>query len=143
MIRPRHDEQWFHDGLAVQEALQDREDFNPELSQIPIPIKTQPTEHKPTNINEKSKKRQSQGDRQDWRWYLHPIPNGFRLVDERSLSRESKAARTKSIKSAMAKRLNREHVQGLPNGWQWRTYRGVNDLRLRARDQNTGAFLHP
>lgn len=54
-----------------------------------------------------SEARQRRGDRQDWTRYLRPLPKGFRLVPEATLSKQQKTARTLSIKAALAKREKR------------------------------------
>ncbi|CAH2399613.1 hypothetical protein [Mesorhizobium escarrei] len=58
-------------------------------------------------------------DQTDWRRYLRldangdflPLPKGYRLVPEETLSKSQKAARTHSIKKAIAKRGKRQPVK--------------------------------
>ncbi|UVK36826.1 hypothetical protein LHFGNBLO_003789 [Mesorhizobium sp. AR10] len=68
---------------------------------------------------EENLKRQARGDRHDWRRHLQldaqgkpsPLPKGYRLAPEWTLTKQQKAARTNSIKKAMAKRGKREPIK--------------------------------
>lgn len=70
----------------------------------------------PMTLGNKSKKtdqqrqaeneaRQRRGGRQDWREHLKPLPRGYRLAPEETLTKAQKTVRTNSIKAAIAKRV--------------------------------------
>lgn len=58
----------------------------------------------------KSLDRRTQGDRQDWRFHLLPLPKGYRLAPEDTLTRPQKASRTRSIQKAEERRKDRRCV---------------------------------
>ncbi|SIT54521.1 hypothetical protein BQ8794_170014 [Mesorhizobium prunaredense] len=55
--------------------------------------------------------RQRRGEREDWRRHLKPLPGGYRLAPEASLSKFQKTTRTNSIKAAIVKRGKRQPVK--------------------------------
>lgn len=74
---------------------------------LDLPAKTTKRELTEARRKSNNQDRQTRGNRQDWRQYMRPLPKGYRLVPEETLTKQQKAARSKSIKAALEKREKR------------------------------------
>lgn len=83
--RPYDPGVWLHEAQAPED--------HPAAPPAPSPAPMRKSEERRQADN---KARQTQGDRQDWRYRLLPLPKGYRLAPEQTLSQPQKSARTRS-----------------------------------------------
>ncbi len=99
--RPYDPVVWLHEYQSPEVQTPDQPSYEDDA---PLLSREQETRKK------KSLDRRTQGDRQDWRFHLLPLPKGYRLAPEDTLTRPQKANRTRSIQKAEERRKSRRYV---------------------------------